>query len=60
MAMLDIFFIDSEVAILFGTAARYFRGASGSSHDDAHPNITALYTGEACLNPDFVESRFFM
>jgi hypothetical protein len=33
--------LNPEVAITFGTAARYRRAEVGSSHDDAHPeNLT--------------------
>jgi hypothetical protein len=37
---------NSEVAIIFGAAAHYRRAPVGSSHDDAHPDSSALHTGK--------------
>jgi hypothetical protein len=36
---------NSEVAIIFGIAARYRRAAVGSSHDDVRPDNSTLCTG---------------
>jgi hypothetical protein len=49
-----------EVAIIFGTAARYRRAKIGSYHDDAHPDNSALHTGAVRPHSDFVESFFFI
>jgi hypothetical protein len=49
-----------EVAIMFGTAARYRRATVGSSYDDAHPDNPTLHTGAVCPHLGFVESLFFI
>ena len=49
-----------EVAIIFCSAARYRRATVGSSHDDAHPDNSALHTGAVCPQTGFVESFFFI
>jgi hypothetical protein len=51
---------NSEVAIIFGAAARYRRASVGSSHDDAHPDNSALQTGAVRPHTGFVESLFFI
>jgi hypothetical protein len=35
-----------ELANIFGVAARYRRATIGSSHDEAHPDKSALHTGK--------------
>jgi hypothetical protein len=50
-----------EVAIKFGAAARYYsRATAGSSHDDARPDNSALYTGAVRPHTGFVESLVFI
>jgi hypothetical protein len=49
-----------EVAIIFGAAARYRWATAGSSHDDAHPDDSALYTGAVRPQTGFVGSLFFI
>jgi hypothetical protein len=49
-----------EVAIMLGVAARYRRATVGSSHDDAHPDISTLHTGAVCPHTGFVGSFFFI
>jgi hypothetical protein len=49
-----------EVAIIFGAAARYCRATVGSSHDDAHPDTSALHTGTVRPHTGFVGSLFFI
>jgi hypothetical protein len=36
---------NAEFVNKFGAAARYHRATDGSSHDDAHPDNSALQTG---------------
>jgi hypothetical protein len=48
-----------EVAIIFGTAARYRRATIGSSFDDAHPDDSTLHMGMVHPDTGFVESLFF-
>jgi hypothetical protein len=49
-----------EVIILFGAAARYRRATVGSSHDNAHPDNSALHTGAVRPHTGFVESLLFI
>jgi hypothetical protein len=49
-----------EVAIIFGSAARYLRATVGSSHDDAIPDNKTLHTGAVRPHTGFVESLFFI
>jgi hypothetical protein len=49
-----------QVAITFGTAARYRRATFGSSHDDAHPDNSTLYTRAVRPHSGFVENLFFV
>jgi hypothetical protein len=51
---------NTEVAIIFGAAARYRRATVGSSNDGAHPDVSALQTGAVRPHTGFVESLFFM
>jgi hypothetical protein len=51
---------NSEVAILFGAAARYRRATAGSSHDDVHADNSALHTRAVRLYTGFVGSLFFI
>jgi hypothetical protein len=45
-----------EVAIIFSAAARYRRAKVGSSHDDTHPDNSALHTVAVRLYTGFVKS----
>jgi hypothetical protein len=49
-----------EVTIIFGAAARYRQATAGSSHDDAHPDNSALHRGAVRPNTGFVGSLFFI
>jgi hypothetical protein len=49
-----------EVATIFGAAAFYRRATVGSSHDDAHPDNSALHTGAVRLHTGFAKSLFFI
>jgi hypothetical protein len=49
-----------EVAIIFDAATRYRRAIVGSSHDDAHPDNTALHTRAVRPHTGFVASIFFI
>ena len=49
-----------EVAIMFGTAARYRRATVGRSYDDEHPDNSTLHMGAVCPHLGFVESLFFI
>ena len=40
-----------EVVNIFGPVARLRRATAGSSHDDAHPDNSALHTGKLYLSP---------
>jgi len=46
---------NSEVVIVFGTAARYRQDIVGSSHDDAHSDNSALHTGAVRPHSGFVK-----
>jgi hypothetical protein len=46
-----------EVVNMFGATARYRRAAVCSSHDDARPDISALYSGKIYFFPPHI-SRF--
>jgi hypothetical protein len=46
--------LNPEVAIIFGAAARYRRATVGSSHDDAHPDNSALHTEAVCPHTGLV------
>jgi hypothetical protein len=48
-----------EVANIFGAAARYCRATVGSSHDDTHPDNSALHTGKIFSLPLNI-SRFVL
>jgi hypothetical protein len=48
-----------EVAIMFGTAARYRRAAVRRSYDDAHPDNPTLHKGVR-PHPGFVVSLYFI
>jgi hypothetical protein len=49
-----------EVVIIFGAAARYRRAIVGSSHDDAHPDNSALHTEAVRPHTGFVGNLFFI
>jgi hypothetical protein len=52
-----------EVAIMFGTAARYRRAAVGSSHDDARPDNLTFHAGadiKKTLHSGYVVNVFFI
>jgi hypothetical protein len=49
-----------EVAIIFGTAARYRRATVGRSHNDAYPENLKLHTGAVCPDLGFADNFFFI
>ena len=51
---------NTEVAIIFGAAARYCRAKVGSCHDDANPDNSTLHTGVTRPHTGFVENFFFI
>ena len=52
--------LNPEFVIIFGTAACYRRATVGSSHDDVHPDNSALHTGAVSPHPGFAESLLFI
>jgi hypothetical protein len=49
-----------DITIIFGATARYRRATAGSSHDDAHPDNSALHTEAIRPHTGFVASVFFI